>query len=78
MPSGSYRQTDVRCPFYRYDTEGNGRGYITCEGIIPGSASCRSFLPKADYHRQMKVFCCLHYDRCEIYRAVMAAKYDDA
>ena len=76
MPSGSYKQADVLCPFYRYDTNGKGRGYITCEGIIPGSMGCRTLLPKEEYQQQLEVFCCLHFDKCEIYRAVLAAKYD--
>jgi len=35
------------------------------------------FRKKEDYLTQMRIFCCQHYQKCEIYRAVMAAKYDE-
>ena len=35
MPSGSYKQIEVQCPFYKYD---DGKRRITCEGIIEDSS----------------------------------------
>ena len=31
---------------------------------------------KADYETQITQFCCLHYDKCEVYRMLMD-KYDE-
>ena len=35
MPSGSFKQADVQCPFYKFD---DGKRRITCEGIIEDSS----------------------------------------
>ena len=64
MPSGSYKQADVRCPFYKFD---DGKRRVTCEGIVDDSSLALIFHNKADYGTQMSVFCCEHYKRCEIY-----------
>lgn len=73
MSSGSYRQVDVRCPFYKYD---DGRRRIACEGLVDGSTLALIYRQKADYETQIKVFCCEHYRKCEVYRLLMA-KYED-
>lgn len=73
MPSGSYRQVDVRCPFYQFD---DGKKQITCEGIIDKSSLALTYRLKADYETQITQFCCLHYDKCEVYRMLMD-KYDE-
>ena len=73
MPSGSYRQADVGCPFYKYD---DGRRRITCEGLIDNSALALIYHKKKDYEIQMDTFCCKHYDRCEVHGLLMA-KYED-
>jgi hypothetical protein len=36
-----------------------------------------SFSRKKDYETQLGVFCCEYYKKCEIYRMIMAAKYDE-
>lgn len=64
MPSGSFKQADVQCPFYKYD---DGTRRVTCEGIIDNSSLALIFHNKADYEIQMTVFCCEHYKKCEIY-----------
>ena len=73
MPSGSYMQVYVRCPFYKFD-DGNRR--ITCEGIIEDSSLALIYHKKADYETQIRTFCCQHYARCEVYCLLMN-KYDE-
>ena len=73
MSSGSYRQADVRCPFYKYD---DGRRRITCEGLVDQSSLALIYHQRALYDTQMTVFCCEHYEKCEVYRMLME-KYED-
>lgn len=73
MPSGSFRQVDVLCPFYKYD---DGRRRIICEGIIDNSCLALIYHGRTDYEKQMEVFCCKHYHRCEIYNMLMK-KWED-
>ena len=68
MPSGSFRQVDVQCPFYKYD---DGRRRITCEGLIDKSSIALIYLTRRDYDIQLTTFCCEHYKKCEIYRVLM-------
>lgn len=74
MPSGSYKQVDVKCPFYKYD---DGKRRIVCEGIVSVEDSLSSiFRYHEDYERQMTVFCCKDHTKCEIYRMLMG-KYEE-
>ena len=73
MPSGSYKQIEVKCPFYKYD---DGKRRITCEGIIDDSSLALIYHNKRDYETQINVFCCEYYQNCEIYRLLMD-KYDE-
>ena len=73
MPSGSYKQIEVKCPFYKYD---DGKRRITCEGIIDDSSLALIYHNKRDYAVQIDTFCCEHYQKCEIYRMLMD-KYDE-
>ena len=74
MSSGSYKQIDVQCPFYKYD---DGKQRITCEGLVDNSSLALIYQKKADYETQINVFCCEHYQRCEIHRMLMEAKYEE-
>ena len=77
MPSGSYRQVYVRCPFYKYD---DGTRRITCEGLVGGkedSSLALIYKHKADYETQIAAFCCEHYEKCEVYRLLMENKYEE-
>ena len=65
MPSGSYNQVFVRCPYYKYD---DGHRRITCSGVMDDSSLALIFHYKADYETQFNVFCCQHYKKCEVYR----------
>ena len=73
MPSGSFKQVDVQCPFYKYD---DGRRRITCEGLINKSSISLNYLTRGDYDIQLLSFCCEHYKKCEIYRMLMQ-KYEE-
>lgn len=65
MPS--YNSVDVKCPFYRGD---DGKKNVTCEGVCEGNKLIMAFGRKKDFEIQMRVFCCEHYHRCEIYKVV--------
>lgn len=73
MPSGSYKQADVQCPFYKYD---DGRRRITCEGLIDKSSIALIYRTRTDYDIQLLSFCCEHYKKCEVYR-MLKEKYDE-
>lgn len=74
MPSGSFKQIEVLCPFYKYD---DGKQRITCEGLVYDSSLALIYHRRNDYKKQIDLFCCEHYKKCEIYRMLMEAKYDD-
>lgn len=73
MPSGSYKQIEVKCPFYKYD---DGKKRITCEGIVDNSSLALIYHYRTDYETQINVFCCEHYQKCEVYRILME-KYEE-
>ena len=73
MPSGSFKQTYVVCPFYKYD---DGKRRITCEGLVDNSSLALIYQHKTDYERQISVFCCEHYKNCEVYQMLMT-KYEE-
>lgn len=73
MPSGSYMQVNVQCPFYKHD---DGKKRITCEGLIDDSSLALLYKYEADYKTQITVFCCEHYRNCEVYKLLME-KYEN-
>lgn len=73
MPSGSYKQIEVQCPFYKYD---DGKQRITCEGLVDDSSLALIYQRKSDYETQINVFCCDHYKKCEVYTLLMQ-KYEE-
>ena len=74
MASGSYRQIEVRCPFYRSD---NGKRRIICEGIVDGSTISVTYRGRTDLQKQISIFCACRYENCEIYRMLMNEKYKE-
>ena len=75
MPSGSFKgQADAQCPFFKFDEVKKKR--IVCEGLVDESSLALIYCRREDYETQLGVFCCEHYKKCEIYRMIMAAKYD--
>ena len=73
MPSGSYKQVNVQCPFYKFD---DGKRRITCEGLVEDSSVALIYRKKRDFITQVDAFCCKHYERCEIYQALLK-KYEE-
>lgn len=73
MPSGSYKQVYVQCPFYKSD---DGKSKIVCEGLVEESILSTTFGRRDDYETQITVFCSNHYRKCEIFR-IINSKYDD-
>lgn len=73
LPSGSYKQAYVKCPFYKFD---DGKRRITCEGIIDDSSLALIYHNKHDYDMQIGMYCCDKYKRCEIYN-LLKGKYDE-
>ena len=76
MPSGSYKgQADAQCPFFKFHEEKKKR--IVCEGFVDNSCLALIYGRNRDCYTQLSVFCCEHYKKCEVYRMLMAAKYDE-
>ena len=73
MSSGSYWQVYVRCPFYQSD---DGKNRIVCEGVVADSTLSQYFRKRCDLQTQMRVFCCEHYKKCELYRMIIE-KYEE-
>lgn len=73
MPSGSYKQVFVQCPFYKWD---DGKKRITCEGLTDDSSLALIYHRKADYEQRMDEFCCENFSMCEIYR-LLSEKYNE-
>ncbi len=61
----------VVCPFYRVA----GGMFVDCEGPFDGANIRLQFGLKVDKRKQLKIFCCDQYKRCEIYRCIMENKY---
>ena len=74
MPSGSYRQVEVRCPFYQSD---DGKRRIVCEGVVDGSTIAVNYRRRSDLQKQISIFCAKQYQNCEIYRMLMRDKYKE-
>ena len=76
MPKGTYKaQADAQCPFYKSNDD--QKKSILCEGLVDRSSIALFYHLKKDYTNQLFIFCCEHYKKCEIYRTLMEAKYDE-
>lgn len=69
-----FREAYIKCPFYRnYNSD-----TVRCEGIMDGTTLGLSFADTKDRCRHMDVFCQTeHFRKCEIYRMVMDARYEE-
>lgn len=74
MASGSFNQIYVQCPFYKRD---DGMRRVICEGIIDNSSISISYMSKGDFKKQLEVFCCEHFKKCEVYNMIMKTKYEE-
>ena len=76
MPSGTYKgKVDAQCPFYKFDDHQKRR--IVCEGPVDESTLALTYCRKFDYTMQLSLFCCEQYKKCEVYRMIMEAKYEE-
>ena len=73
MPT-SRTDTNVICPFYRYDSFSKRK--IVCEGITDTSSLALQFPNAREYNQQLKIFCCSKCENCEVYRMLMQ-KYEE-
>lgn len=67
----TYNSTNAKCPFYC----GDSKYFVRCEGIVEDSTLTLSFRSQKEREKQFGLFCCDEYEKCEIYRMVMEAKY---
>ena len=67
------RNGEVVCPFYRRD---DGSQRIVCEGFTEGSSLMQYYNRKADFRQQLELFCTDRCSCCEVYRMLLAAKYE--
>ena len=70
--NGFSMDANAKCPFYRRCE----RQTIVCEGMVERSAIHLTYCNARDLERQQEVFCCREYEKCEIYAAILRAKYD--
>ena len=73
MPSGSFRQVDVLCPFYASD---NGKTSIACEGILPKTTIITRFRRPKKYEAHIETMCSKDYEHCRIFKILME-KYEE-
>ena len=75
MPRRGWKvgRAEARCPFYRKDTLLT----ISCEGLVGDSSIVQNFGRREDALIQLRTFCCRRYENCEIYQAIMKAKYQE-
>lgn len=76
MPTGSFKgSVEAKCPFFKNDNQ--QKQQITCEGLVDKSILALIYRRRKDYDTQLSVFCCEYYKKCEIFRMLMEAKYDE-
>ena len=66
-------KTEARCPFFKAAL----RTRVTCEGPFDGALIMLLTRTRKQMEKQLRIFCCAEYEKCEIYRMVMAAKYEE-
>lgn len=60
-----------QCPFWQYVQKNS----ITCEGLTDHSHLRLLFDTLADREQHREIFCSEHYRNCEVFRAIVEAKY---
>lgn len=62
----------VKCPFFK----NLQKQKIYCEGVCDDCISTiQTYRNNKDRDKQLDIFCCKHFEKCEIYRAIEEAKY---
>jgi len=69
---GKLNDRDAKCPFFCAHTKDS----VVCEDLIPDSRASLRFEGRNGKNIQYAVFCCLHYENCERYRALQQ-KYQE-
>lgn len=61
-----FRDQEVQCPYYH----SQNKYTIRCEGIVPDTTTETHFRTTAGKEKHMEVWCCRHFERCEVYAAI--------
>lgn len=61
------RIADIKCPFFR----GHTHLEIGCEGITSETNLRLIFSAKVKLLQHEQIFCCEHYQNCELYEAII-------
>lgn len=72
MQEQRLRMPDIQCPFYIADQSRE----IVCEGCGDAESLQLRYRKMIQKKKQLEVFCCGSYQKCEIYRMLMETKYD--
>ena len=68
MPSGTYIQTLIKCPFYI--TDSNKPPNLMCEGIANGKGIVIRFQNKDKKDSYIHSYCIEGYEKCLLYKIV--------
>lgn len=69
------REKHIRCPFWRAVKDRVRT--VGCEGLVERSTLLMRFEDPRDQKIQVRVFCADRYENCELYRAIVAARYPE-
>lgn len=72
MPT-AYKGVHAVCPFYKHDA----KQMIKCEGIVYGATITMWFCDISSKDLHKTVFCDDKFGNCELYNAIINAKYQD-
>lgn len=70
----SWKDQNIRCPFYR--GEDARKHKIICEGLGDARSMAWNFRSERQRIRQLEIFCQDCYANCEMYRMIRESKYD--
>lgn len=74
MASGSYKQADVVCPYYRFD---DGGKRISCEGLIKNTVVINRFTRKSKMATHIDMICSsMDYAKLCPVAAALEKKYE--
>ena len=69
------REKYIRCPFWRRT---NDPAYtVGCEGLIDRSTLLMRFERAEDREIHARAFCAGRYENCELYHAILEARYQE-
>jgi len=68
---------EAKCPFYTRCTDKDGVYSVRCQGLIEDGGIILWFKRKRDREIQFEAFCASRYSNCEIYEAIMKARFEN-